>query len=57
MATAYTETPSNLSEIMPFIVTDIKVIKNLFYSADRVIFTMHVLFRDIHIWQTEKEVF
>ncbi len=38
MATAYTETPSNLSEIMPFIVTDIKVIKNLFYSADRVIF-------------------
>ena len=38
MATAYTETPSNLNEIMPFIVTDIKAIKTLFYSADRVAF-------------------
>ncbi len=38
MATVYTETPSNLNDIMPYIVTDIKIIKTLFYSADRVVF-------------------
>ena len=57
MATAYTETPSNLSEIMPFIVTDIKVIKNLFYSADRVIFYDACSFqRHSHLANREKSI-
>lgn len=57
MATAYTETPSNLSEIMPFIVTDIKVIKNLFYSADRVIFYDACSFqRHSHLANRERSI-
>lgn len=57
MATAYTETPSNLSEIMPFIVTDIKVIKNLFYSADRVIFYDACSFqRHSHLADRERSI-
>lgn len=57
MATAYTETPSNLSEIMPFIVTDIKVIKNLFYSAGRVIFYDACSFqRHSHLANREKSI-
>ena len=57
MATAYTETPSNLNEIMPFIVTDIKVIKNLFYSADRVIFYDACSFqRHSHLANREKSI-
>ena len=57
MATAYTETPSNLSEIMPFIVTDIKVIKNIFYSADRVIFYDACSFqRHSHLANRERSI-
>lgn len=57
MATAYTETPSNLNEIMPFIVTDIKVIKNLFYSADRVIFYDACSFqRHSHLANRERSI-
>ena len=57
MATAYTETPSNLSEIMPFIVTDIKVIKNLFYSADRVVFYDACSFqRHSHLANRERSI-
>ena len=57
MATAYTETPGNLSEIMPFIVTDIKVIKNLFYSADRVIFYDACSFqRHSHLANRERSI-
>ena len=57
MATAYTETPSNLSEIMPFIVTDIKMIKNLFYSADRVIFYDACSFqRHSHLTNRERSI-
>lgn len=57
MATAYTETPSNLSEIMQFIVTDIKVIKNLFYSADRVIFYDACSFqRHSHLANRERSI-
>lgn len=57
MATAYMETPSNLSEIMPFIVTDIKVIKNLFYSADRVIFYDACSFqRHSHLANRERSI-
>lgn len=57
MATAYTETPSNLNEIMPFIVTDIKVIKNLFYSADRVVFYDACSFqRHSHLANRERSI-
>lgn len=57
MATAYTETPSNLNEIMPFIVTDIKVIKNIFYSADRVIFYDACSFqRHSHLANRERSI-
>lgn len=57
MATAYTETPSNLSEIMPFIVTNIKVIKNIFYSADRVIFYDACSFqRHSHLANRERSI-
>lgn len=57
MATAYTETPSNLSEIMPFIVTDIKVIKNIFYSADRIIFYDACSFqRHSHLANRERSI-
>jgi hypothetical protein len=38
MATTYTETPNNYSEIEPFIKSDVKDIKNVFFSADRVLF-------------------
>ncbi|MDO4265508.1 MAG: hypothetical protein Q4C63_03470 [Eubacteriales bacterium] len=38
MATTYSETPLNMSEIQPFIMTDISDIKKTFYTADRVIF-------------------
>ena len=57
MATAYTETPSNLNEIMPFIVTDINIIKNLFYSADRVIFYDACSFqRHSHLADRERSI-
>lgn len=57
MATAYTETPSNLNEIMPFIVTDINIIKNLFYSADRVIFYDACSFqRHSHLANRERSI-
>lgn len=57
MATAYMKTPSNLSEIMPFIVTDIKVIKNIFYSADRVIFYDACSFqRHSHLANRERSI-
>jgi len=38
MATTYTENPDNYSEIEPFIKSDVKDIKNAFFSADRVLF-------------------
>ena len=38
MATTYTETPNNYNEIKPFITSDVKNIKNAFFSADRVLF-------------------
>ena len=38
MATTYTETPNNYNEIEPFITSDVKDIKNAFFSADRVLF-------------------
>lgn len=57
MGTAYTETPSNLNEIMPFIVTDINIIKNLFYSADRVIFYDACSFqRHSHLANRERSI-
>ncbi len=57
MATAYTETPNNLNEIMPFIVTDINTIKNLFYSADRVIFYDACSFqRHSHLANRERSI-
>lgn len=57
MATAYTETPSNLNEIMPFIVTGINIIKNLFYSADRVIFYDACSFqRHSHLADRERSI-
>lgn len=57
MATAYTETPSNLNEIMPFIVTDINIIKNLFYSADRVVFYDACSFqRHSHLADRERSI-
>ena len=38
MATTYTEIPDNYNEIEPFITSDVKAIKNAFFTADRVLF-------------------
>ena len=38
MATTYTEIPDNYNEIEPFITSDVRAIKNAFFTADRVLF-------------------
>ena len=38
MATTYTEIPDNYNEIEPFITSDVKAIKNTFFTADWVLF-------------------
>ena len=38
MATTYTEIPDNYNEIEPFITSDVKAIKNAFFTVDRVLF-------------------
>lgn len=38
MATTYTETPTNFSEISALVVTEIKEIKSIFFSAEKIFF-------------------
>ena len=38
MATTYTETPDNMCEIEPSVITEISEVKSTFYQADRVLF-------------------
>ncbi len=57
MATTYTENPDNLIAIDSFIETDTKIIKNIFYSASRVIFYDACSFqRHSHLQDKERDI-
>lgn len=47
MASTYTETPDNYSEIKESVVADIDEIKSVFFKAERCFFMMHVRFKGI----------
>lgn len=57
MATTYTENPSDFCEIEAFVETQIKEMKSIFFSAERVFFMMHIRFKGILIWQIKKRTF
>lgn len=57
MATTYTESPSNFSEIKPFVETEIDTIKSVFYLAERVVFYDACSFqRHSHLADKEKNI-
>ncbi len=56
MAITYAENPDNFCDIEAFVETDIKQIKRTFFSAGKFFSMIHVLFKDILIWQTTKRV-
>lgn len=57
MATAYTETPDNFSEVTPFVETEIETIKSVFYSAEKVVFYDACSFqRHSHLPKREKTI-
>ena len=47
MSTVYTETPNNIDEFKQFIIEDVNEIKKFFLTKGKIIFMMHVLFKDI----------
>lgn len=57
MATTYTENPSNLSDINSFIEADINEIKDIFYSAEKVVFYDACSFqRHSHLADKERNI-
>lgn len=57
MATTYAETPGNLSDINPFIETDVKAIRKIFYLAARVVFYDACSFqRHSHLAEKERNI-